>query len=137
MADSFFVWDATKYSVQVAKMDNEHQALINVMNKLYDAHDSKAPQAEVMKCLGDLGAICVSHFKSEEEFFMALPNYDKKEVHKQIHVDLLNKFQAQVDKFKASGTLGPDFFTFLKMWLTAHISGVDMKYGEAANKKTA
>ena len=33
-------------------------------------------------------------------------------------------------RFEASGVLSNDFFAFLKVWLKAHICGIDMKYGQ-------
>lgn len=137
MSNSFFVWDPSKYSVHVMAMDQEHQELIKIMNRLYEKADSNADKSVVGPILKELGEFVLKHFADEEAFFDKLQNYDKKEVHKQIHKDLVDKFLVHAGKFEQTGKLTPDFFAFLKVWLTAHIAGVDMKYGEAAGNKAA
>lgn len=137
MSESLFVWDQNKYGLKVSSMDAEHQKLIEYMNVLFAKHEAKAPRSELKKALGDLGEYTVKHFKDEEAFFTSLPNYDKKDSHIKIHKDLLEKFGNHAANFEKTGTLTPEFFTFLKVWLTAHIAGIDMKYAEAAHKKVA
>lgn len=134
---SFFQWDQAKYSIDVPAMDKEHQQLIQIMNKLYDKHVAKANKAELTAVIKELGDFVVKHFKDEEEYFMKLPDYTKKEVHKKIHADLISKFTGHVKNFEKEGVLKEDFFTFLKVWLTAHIAGVDMNYGKGLVKKSA
>lgn len=118
-------------------MDKEHQQLIQIMNKLYDKHTAKASKNELATTVKELGDYVVRHFKDEEEYFSKLPDYTKKEIHKKIHADLIAKFTTHAKDFEKTGTLKEEFFTFLKVWLTAHIAGVDMNYGRNLVKKTA
>lgn len=134
---SFFTWDANKYSVKVKAMDDEHIELIRIMNSLYDLVDKKASKADLSKVLKQLGDYTVKHFKDEEAFFEKLPDYPQAEVHKQIHKDLLAKFTDHAKKFETTGELKADFFNFLKVWLTAHMTGIDLKYGEVSQKKAS
>lgn len=134
---NFFQWDQAKYSIDVPAMDKEHQQLINIMNKLYEKHTAKANKAELSAVIKELGAFVVKHFKDEEEYFMKLPDYGKKDIHKKIHADLVSKFTTHAQNFEKEGTLKEEFFTFLKVWLTAHIAGVDMNYGKGLVKKSA
>ena len=55
--------------------------------------------------------------------------------HKYIHKSLLDQVTDHKLKFEASGVLSNEFFAFLKVWLKAHICGIDMKYGQ--HKKAA
>lgn len=134
---NFFQWDPAKYSIDVPAMDKEHQQLINIMNKLYDKHTAKASKAGTAPVVKELGEFVVKHFKDEEDYFMKLPDYSKKEIHKKIHADLINKFTTHAQAFEKEGVLKEEFFTFLKVWLTAHIAGVDMNYGKGLVKKSA
>lgn len=131
-----FQWDPNKFSVHVDQMDQEHIKLINLMNKLATRHEEKADFSELASIAKELQNWTVTHFAHEEKFFDSLP-YNQANVHKKIHKDLLAKLEEHVRHFEKTKTLGDDLFRFLKVWLTAHIAGIDMKYGEIANKKSA
>jgi hemerythrin-like metal-binding protein len=131
-----FQWDPSKLSIHVDKMDQEHIKLINLMNKLATRHEEKAPHSELVSIAKELQSWTITHFDHEEKFFDTLP-YSHANVHKKIHKDLLAKLDDHVKTFEKSKTLTDEFFRFLKVWLTAHIAGIDMKYGEIANKKAA
>lgn len=137
MSEVFFKWDPTKYSIKVQAMDSEHQKLIDLMNVLHTKVEQKASKAELKKAITDLGDYTVKHFKHEEAFFDTLTDYKLKDAHKRIHQDLLQKFKTHADNFDKTGEVTHEFFVFLKVWLTAHIAGIDMKYGEISNKKAA
>ena len=135
---SFFKWDPAQLSVKVQAMDDEHQKLIEIMNRLYAKADSKASKAELAPVLKELASYATKHFSDEEKFFDSIPNYPNAKAHKLIHQDLLQRVGKYVKEFETgSGTIAPEFFSFLKVWLTDHIAGVDKKYGEAAAKKAA
>jgi hemerythrin len=90
-----------------------------------------APRGRVEMVLEELGSCTVKHFANEERHMQAMkfPGFG---THQQIHKSLLDKFTAHVTAFKASKDNAPpqEFFTFLKMWLQAHIAGVDRKYAD-------
>jgi hemerythrin-like metal-binding protein len=134
MSESFFKWDKERLTTHVEAMDNEHIKLINIMNKLYERQEAKAGKAELLVLIKELGAWTVTHFQHEEKFFDTLA-YSQANVHKKIHKDLLERFMGHQAEFEKTGVLSPAFFQFLKTWLTAHIMGIDIKYGEIAAKK--
>jgi hemerythrin-like metal-binding protein len=119
---------SSNLDVGVQNMNKEHQQLLSIMNKLYDRHQEKAPLIELKSLMNDLANYTVKHFQDEEAYFdsIGFPDADK---HKLIHKDLLTKFGTHRSNFEASGTLDQSFFLFLKMWLSAHIQGIDSKYG--------
>lgn len=131
-----FQWDPSKLSIHVDKMDQEHIKLINLMNKLATRYEEKAPFTELVSIAKELQNWTITHFDHEEKFFDTLP-YSHANVHKKIHKDLLAKLDEHIKNFEKNKTLSDEFFRFLKVWLTAHIAGIDMKYGEIANKKSA
>lgn len=60
---------------------------------------------------------------------MASIDYPLLDTHKRIHANLLEEFGAHKTNFEKTGELTTKFFSFLKLWLTAHIQGIDKKYG--------
>jgi hemerythrin-like metal-binding protein len=138
MSESFFKWDKERLTTHVDAMDQEHIKLIDIMNHLYARHEAKATKSELSSIIRELASWTTTHFDHEEKFFATLP-YTQASVHKKIHHDLLERLRQHQAEFEKSGQLTPDFFRFLKTWLTAHIMGIDTKYGviAASGSKTA
>ncbi|MCS6837964.1 MAG: bacteriohemerythrin [Bdellovibrionaceae bacterium] len=134
MDRSFFEWDPNKYSVSVPAMDREHQELIHLMNHLHELNQQKSDKKVIVTAFENLLKYAEKHFQDEEAFFFSLPHYPLAQAHKKIHDDITNKLNDFFVKFKAqpSSQLPDDFFNFLKIWLSAHIAGIDKKYGEVA-----
>ena len=130
-------WDAKKFDVLVPTMNDQHQVLIGLMNKLYVRHGARANKFELTKLLTDLRDYTVRHFR-EEEAMLASIDYPQLEMHKLIHEKLLSDFAKHFDAFTAGpGILAPAFFEFLRLWLTAHIMHIDRKYGQYAQQRSA
>lgn len=49
-------------------------------------------------------------------------------MHQGVHKPLLERVGSFGKDFAAKGRFGDDLFVFRRMWLTAHICGIDMKY---------
>ena len=130
----FFEWEDS-LNLHVNEMDSDHKKIVYYMNELYECFEKKSDKSVYEPLLNELYHFTIKHFKDEEEYFSKL-DYPQAESHKYIHKDLLVKLE-QNAKIVAEKGLNEDLFFFLKMWLTAHISGIDMKYGEIANKKVA
>jgi hemerythrin len=130
-AKTAFEWDATKYTTYVTAMDQEHEKLVLIMNRLFTENESGAPKSKLLQTIEDLGKWTTTHFAHEEAFFSKMKDYKSIDTHKRIHQTLLENFATHAAKFKAEGDRVPqEFFLFLKVWLTAHICGIDRKYGE-------
>ncbi|HEX7675538.1 MAG TPA: bacteriohemerythrin [Bdellovibrio sp.] len=134
MGESFFKWDQQKLTTHVDAMDNEHKKLIDIMNRLYERHEAKAAKTELQTIVRELVSWTVTHFDHEEKFFDTL-DYSQANVHKKIHRDLIERLKQHGAEFDKTGVLTPAFFQFLKTWLTAHIMGIDTKYGVIAAQK--
>lgn len=139
MSNSLFQWDPNKYSVLVPAMDSEHQEIIRLMNLLFEKANAKKSKSEILDAMNALAKYTIKHFQDEEKFFTALPNYPGAATHKKIHEDLLKRVTDFITKYQnqQSPEVDPAFFNFLKVWLSAHIAGIDKKYGEASVKKVA
>lgn len=123
-----FAWDPKLYDVGVAAMNNQHQGLIKLMNLIHDRNAANAPKDELAKLLGQLGELTTRHFKEEEAYMDSVQFADAK-THKMIHAKLLADFGTHVQKFSAgNGHIGPEFFSFLSLWLRSHIQHLDTRY---------
>lgn len=128
-----FVW-TDELSVGVDAMDDQHKELVTKINKLVEDLAGDSPEA--YNDFKDLAGFVVQHFDDEEKFMESV-GYPGLDTHKVIHKQLLDKVggfegdikDGSVDKFQ--------LINFLKMWLRSHIMGIDMKYGEHANKGAA
>ena len=130
-------WDAKKFDVLVPKMNDQHEKLVNMMNRLYERHDANAGKAELNKLITELRDYTIKHFE-EEEALLEKMEFPQLRIHRSIHKKLLEDFTAHYDAFAAGpGKLTPAFFEFLRLWLTAHIMHIDRKYGEYSRQVDA
>ena len=126
-----------QFDLKVEQMNDQHRVLIRLMNDLYDLNDAQAAKSQISTALVKLGDASTRHFAEEEEYMESIgyPEQDF-ERHKLIHKDLLARYAGHVEEFEASdGTLSQEFFNFLRLWLAAHIKGIDMKYASFAHSK--
>ncbi len=124
-------WD-NSLDVGVDAMNREHQDILDLMNKIYDAREAGQRGASVVALVDQLGQVTIDHFR-DEEAYMDRIGYEGLASHKLIHKDLLAKFTGFAEEIRASqGEVPEKFLTFLKLWLSAHIRGIDMKYGPKA-----
>ena len=125
---SFFTW-TDRLDIGVSSMNDEHKVLLDLMNQLHAANEREAPHAELRRLLDRLVQFTRKHFADEEAYLEAIVYPDLK-IHKTIHRTLLEQLATHQQSFAAKpGPVPQDLFDFLKMWLNAHIQGIDMKYG--------
>ncbi|MFO0688056.1 MAG: bacteriohemerythrin [Myxococcota bacterium] len=127
-----FVEWTTRLSVGVEPMDAAHKRLIELMNRLHELCVDGEDRTEIRRALKALSDFTVRHFR-EEETYMESIRYPGLANHKHIHASLIKQLGEHASAFEAgTGPLPNGFFTFLEVWLTAHIMGIDGKYGEHA-----
>ena len=127
----FFEWDQAKFGLGVAEMDREHQLIVGYMNQLHSQYVAKAPYADLSRTMNALAAATHKHF-ADEEAYMARIGFPDLAKHRLIHHNLLDRVLAHKVEFERVQRLGDEFFAFLKMWLKAHICGIDVKYSAHA-----
>ncbi len=132
---TYFEW-SDKYDLHVDSMNNEHKILISLMNRLHRQNGEGASRAELATTLDELADFTVKHF-SDEERYMESIEYPGLHTHKIIHKDLVSTLLDHKAAFDSGGELTSEFFQFLKLWLSAHIRGIDMKYARHANGVSA
>lgn len=123
------------YNVQVARFDDQHKKLFNLINDLHSA--MKEGEGHIM--LGDifqsLAEYTKNHF-SEEITLMESTAYPDIVRHKAAHDHLLGRVKELQNEFiEGNGVLSISVLNFLKDWLITHIQGEDKKYGHFFNSK--
>lgn len=131
---SLFQWQK-EYSVQVKKMDNQHQRLFNIADKVCQAVQSGYRPQLVAKVLLFLINYTKTHF-DEEEALLKLYGYPSFDEHKAQHQQLINQID-EIQRQLSEGRLGEDFSLseFFKSWIVNHIFNEDKKYGKFLNEK--
>lgn len=129
--NEYFVWDAAKFSLHVPEMDEEHKTLIALMNELHCLHQQRHPMSDQRHALEKLMRYTAKHF-ADEEAYMDRIAFPGARIHKGVHKQLLEKLQSYHAACASAGELPEDLFVFFKMWLSAHICGIDAKYAQHA-----
>lgn len=124
--------------LEVGDMNAQHQKLLELMNKLFDLNNEGVSKETIINALHELGAYTIEHFEQEEKYMETL-GFEKLETHKLIHRDLLKKFgEHQRDFIQSTDkVLTEAFFGFLRLWLRAHIMGIDKQYSDFSKQKAA
>ena len=122
-----FTW-TENMSVGVARIDQEHQKLIELINLLHSEMAAGKSNEVMGKVLGDLIAYTKGHFAMEEGLFRTYA-YPQATEHKKEHDALTKKVVDLQGEFKAGKTfIGTPTLAFLRDWLTQHILKQDMSY---------
>ena len=130
----FIKW-SDNYSISIAEVDEQHEKLIGLVNKLYDAMQVGQGRNVLGAVLTELINYTVYHFNTEERLFR-MYDYPGYEVHKQLHDDLTKKakkLKASYDQGNALITI--DVLKFLSNWLNVHILEEDKSFGPFLNSK--
>lgn len=118
--------------IGVNDMNDQHKIILNYMNSLYDSVQNKEDFSKGKVFLDKLKDYTIQHFQEEEQYMESI-NFPGLESHKLIHKDLLNKFTKHYQEMIDAQQFSDSFFNFLKFWLSSHIQGIDIKYGNHAN----
>ncbi len=126
-----FKW-SDAYSIGLQEVDEQHRALVGMLNELHDAvahHHGSQKCREILDRLAEYTRV---HFTVEESL-MRLLNYPGFADHKQRHEELIHQvveLQQKLDTGKAA--ISFELLHFLKVWLVKHISESDRRFGDFA-----
>ena len=126
----FFKW-SSDYSVNIKTIDDQHQELVNILNRLFVAVSKREGDKVIAGILDALMSYTQTHFTLEERL-MRDAKYKDFEAHKHEHKKLLEQLDQLCKKHLLEEK--PIYFemlSFLKTWLKEHIQGVDTKYSQA------
>lgn len=122
----FAKWSPEYYTGN-KKVDEEHQKLFEIVNKLHDAMKKGHGKDVLKNTLDELIKYTIQHF-TDEEFFMLSKRYPRYQEHKKIHKDLTDKVKDLRAKFVSGDVnINIELLHFLNQWLAHHIKGEDFK----------
>ncbi len=116
----------------VAVVDRQHQRLIEIINRLYDATMEGRGADVIGEIMDELIVYTATHFSMEEKYFAQF-HYADAEEHKQEHDALIEKVTAFVDAFEQApaasrAALAKELLQFLQIWWRYHMMDTDSKF---------
>ena len=137
MAEDLISWKST-YNLGLQEIDEQHQSLLNLINKIWRAIVRRSDQIVVLALLEELEKYTVAHFAAEETF-MRVTGYPGFETHKTEHQSFIERIAEEKRKTDNGSALSLDLMYFLRDWLVDHILFSDRDYAEFTqkNKKPA
>jgi hemerythrin len=125
--EHFFEW-SSEFSVNHHAIDEQHQELIEILNRLFLAVAEREGHKVTLSVLDSLLNYTQTHFAYEENVLREA-NYSDLEVHVQEHKKLGAELNELVEKYMIEGTqIYFELLRLLRKWLKKHIQGSDMNY---------
>ena len=122
-------WKSELYSVNVDEIDQQHQHLFHLLNKLFDSMSKGSDKEVLREVLTELMDYTHYHFGCEEAHFCELSRYKCKEKHKEEHQEFVEHIQSFYNDFVSGNKLlTMDIFIYIKDWINRHIRQVDKGY---------
>ncbi len=125
-----------EYSVGVAQIDEEHKALIGMINAAHAHANGLAGSKTVKVLIEEMQAYAANHFKTEEKL-MEEYEFPLAERHIAAHVQFA-EYVGNADKEFATEYFVPGtikIVSFLAEWLKVHILETDKVLGEFLREK--
>lgn len=119
-----------EYATGVAKIDEEHKRLVEMINDAHAGADNLPDGKAAKVVISEMREYASSHFKTEEEL-MERYGYPDKEEHLRAHEAFLKKVESSESEF-ASDSFVPaavKVVSYLADWLVNHILKTDIKFG--------
>ncbi len=124
-----------EYEVGVAEIDEQHQKLIDIANRVYELMRNELAldkYDQIVEILQELKEYTVYHFRFEEGL-MQKARYKKRFSHKILHQEFLAQVEAvdlsAVDENQDAYLI--QIMDFIANWLIEHIIGEDKKVGQS------
>lgn len=123
-------------SVGVSEIDQQHQVLIGLINRLGDASDPKSGKSfDQQSALDDLVVYVKVHFHFEAGLMQKI-DYVESTSHLHEHSDFVNTVKTMLQRRAQGESLqAQELLVFLRNWLVTHILSTDSKLGKALNAK--
>ena len=129
-----FRW-TEKYSVNIAVLDRQHQALFDTVNELKEALTSGHGSVVVDDVLKKLFDYALTHFAAEE-LLMTEHAYPGLETHRAEHKRFARNTKKFLEDYKAGKTGVPvELLLFLQSWLNDHLLKTDKAYSAYLNAR--
>lgn len=124
---SLYEWKET-YNIGIKSIDEDHQRLLSLINKLFDAMSHGKAKEILAGIFSELINYIKFHFQREESYFedTNFPEHLEHKLQHDFFIEKINDFKAQFDEGNQNVTV--ELITFLTEWLINHIFILDRKY---------
>jgi hemerythrin-like metal-binding protein len=123
-----------EYSIGLQEIDEQHEVLFDLINRLWAAIVKQAQTGDILKIVRELEHYTLSHFTAEETF-MRVSEYPKFLDHKKQHEDFVARVAKEREAVMGGKSISLDLIRFLKDWLINHILVSDKDYAEFHSRK--
>ena len=124
---AIMIWNET-YSVGVRELDEQHKALIRMINEMHYAMNNDKGQETISSIVDQMFSYMELHFASEEGY-MQQCGYLGLAAHQKQHEEFRAKARDLRKRVRAGEfVLSFEIVQFLSDWLQSHIMVTDMKY---------
>ena len=108
------IWD-DRFLIGIPQCDEQHQRLVSLLNRAYDAFVDNNDDQDVAWLLNELVDYATYHFISEEQRMVA-SNFPHYEMHKSAHDTFSNQVTIMYKNYRNGDTpLLSDIFSFLNL----------------------
>jgi len=119
---------SSRYSVGVEALDNQHKALMNVLNELHSASMRGKAQEVASRLIGQIVSIANEHFAAEESLMESI-RFPGIVEHCAKHKEMTGRIAEYVARHKKGDTtVYTQLLYFMRDWLSNHMSTVDREY---------
>lgn len=118
-----------KYFLDIPQLDEQHQQLINMINRLHLLIVEKGTESEVTQIIEEFISYTKIHF-AEEEGMMARSGFPSVVAHQQVHKTFINEINTIIKKFTGNKFLRFKFFNLAMDLLMNHIETEDQRFAE-------
>ena len=128
MNEDSVTWN-NSFSVGLDSIDDQHKALVTMINELFEACKQGVLEADMAFLEIIKGALdyAETHFADEEDLLYEA-NYPYLDEQKEQHEAFVAEVQKTIEEFEA-GNIEPIYLArFLKNWLLNHIAVFDKRY---------
>ena len=123
----------SEYATGVVVLDEQHQHLVEIINKFEDALQKGKGTRQMNEILRDLVGYTQEHFAAEETL-MAEAGYEGLKLHQSQHRQLMQKIERFQFEFNGAGKrITAEVHEFLSYWLVTHILRDDLLYAPRLN----
>lgn len=123
---SNFAWN-DKFSVGIPEIDQQHQKLVELINRVIDGYHQGLPHKKLASLIDDAVSHGIYHFSFEERL-QEHAGYPFIKAHQKSHVQFAKRISEFQTRFKDGEDIIPYIDGLLVEWLTDHFVHDDADY---------